>query len=102
MRVAVKLGPLQPNDVRVEFVAQRTLPEDPRELPLLASSRHVANPGDWTAQLRATGETEPDGAAVFALDAPAPGCGLFRAELRVHPWHELLTYPYEMGLMKRV
>ncbi len=102
VRVAVKLGSLQPSDVRVEFVAQRTLPEDPRELPLLASSRHVVNPGDWTAQLRPTGETEADGAAVFALDAPAPGCGLFRAEIRVHPWHELLTYPYELGLMKRV
>jgi starch phosphorylase len=39
---------------------------------------------------------------VFALDIEPPECGQFRTEVRVYPWHELLSHPYELGLMKRL
>ena len=38
--------------------------------------------------------------AVFALDVEPPECGQFRTEVRIYPWHELLSQPYELGLMK--
>jgi starch phosphorylase len=50
--------------------------------------------------LAATGEQEPDGAAVFALDAEPPECGQFATEVRVYPRHDLLSHEYALGLMK--
>jgi starch phosphorylase len=110
LRVAVQLGALQPNDIRVEFIARRELPETPHDLPLLASSRPVlangerraTERGEWSAVLLPTGETEPDGSHVFALDAFAPSCGQFSVAIRAYPWHELLAQPYELGLMRRL
>ncbi len=102
LRIAVRLAGLAPSDVRVEFVAQRDLPESRRELPPLASSRERRTDGTWRAMLQPTGETEPDGAEVFALDASAPTCGQFRGEIRVYPWHELLSHPLELGLLRRL
>jgi starch phosphorylase len=102
LRVAARLDGLTPADVRVEFVAQRELPESSRELPLLASTRPADGSGEWRATLEPTGEVEGDGAHVFALDAPPPACGQFRAEIRIYPWHELLSEPYELGLMRRL
>lgn len=100
LRVAVSLGALSPNDVTVEFLARRSLPESTSTPPPLASSRPWSTEGIWSATLQPTGETEADGAQVFALDSPAAGSGRFESELRVHPRHELLTHPHEMGLMK--
>lgn len=102
LRVAVQLAGLSPTDVRVEFLARRELPESRRELPPLASTRERRHDGKWHATLRPTGETESDGAHVFALDAPAPCCGQFGAQIRVYPWHELLSHPLEMGLLRRL
>lgn len=110
LRVALQLGSLAPTDVRVEFIARRELPETPRELPLLASTRplrangerRAVDRGEWRALLQPTGEVEADGAHVFALDASAPSCGQFRAEVCAYPWHELLAQPLEMGLMRRL
>ena len=45
-------------------------------------------------------EHDGDGALVFALDVEPPECGQFRTEVRIYPWHELLSHPYELGLMK--
>ena len=53
--------------------------------------------GLWSAMLTATGEHEADGAAVFALDAQPLQCGQFATEIRIFPWHELLSHPYELG-----
>jgi starch phosphorylase len=102
LRIAVQLAGLTPSDVRVEFVAQRDLPESRRELPPLASSRERRSDGAWRAMLQPTGETEADGAEVFVLDASAPTCGQFRGEIRVYPWHELLSHPLELGLLRRL
>jgi hypothetical protein len=49
-----------------------------------------------------TGETDSDGSLVFALDAAPPTSGQFELEFRVRPQHELLSHPFEMGLIKRL
>ncbi|MGB8326995.1 MAG: alpha-glucan family phosphorylase [Steroidobacteraceae bacterium] len=100
LRVAVALNGLQPADVAVEFVARRELPARNMELPALASFRGGVPDGIWSVRLDATGETEADGAAVFAFDANALECGQFGTEIRVYPTHELLAHPLELGLLK--
>ena len=35
-----------------------------------------------------------------ALDATLQDCGQFATEVRIYPCHELLSHPYELGLMK--
>ena len=100
LRAAVQLGELSPSDLCVEFVVRRTLPETQGGPPALASYRPWGGNGNWSVRLQPTGEFESDGARVFAIDAPLADCGHFEAELRVHPQHELLTHPHEMGLMK--
>ena len=86
--------------MRVEFVAHRRLPAANLEPPALSSYRGRRHEGLWTAPLVATGETQADGAAVYSLDLQPPGCGQFATEIRIYPYHELLSHPYEVGLMK--
>ena len=100
LRVAANLSGLQPSDVRVEFVARRRLPEADLEPPTLSSYGHGTPDGVWSATLSPTGEYESDGAAVFALDVQTTECGQFATEVRIYPYHELLSHPYELGLMK--
>jgi starch phosphorylase len=100
LRVAAGLNGLSPSDVRLEFVARRLLPEADLSPPPLSSYGLIARAGLWHAALAATGEHDADGAEVFALDVEPQECGQFRTEVRVYPWHELLTHPYELGLMK--
>jgi glycogen phosphorylase len=100
VRVAAQLNGLQPSDVRVEFVAHRLLPEADLSPPPLTSFNQPARPGIWTGTLSATGEVDSDGSIVFALDTAPPECGQFATEVRIYPCHDLLSHPYEMGLMK--
>jgi glycogen phosphorylase len=100
LRVAAHLNGLSPSDVRVQFVAQRLLPAADLAPPPLSSYDHARRDGLWQETLTPTGENDTDGAAIFALDVEPQECGQFRTELRIHPWHELLSHPYELGLMK--
>jgi glycogen phosphorylase len=100
MRIAASLNGLAPADVCVEFVARRLLPEADLEPQALSSYRDVRRDGLWRAQLAPTGETEQDGATVYALDAPPSGSGRFATEVRIYPRHELASHPFELGLMK--
>jgi starch phosphorylase len=93
------LNGMQPGDVRVEFVARRLLPEADLGAPPLSSYGHGEPDGIWRAALEPAGE-DSDGAAVFALDVAPKECGQFATEVRIYPWHELLSHPYELGLMK--
>jgi len=102
LRVAASLNGLQASDVRVEFVARRQLPEADFEQPALSSYNAKPRDGLWIENLQATGEWENDGAAVFGLDAQPKECGQFATEVRIYPYHELLTHPFELGLMKRL
>ena len=99
LRVAAGLNGMQPSDVRVEFVARRLLPEADLSTPPLSAYGHAERDGIWRAVLQPAGE-ESDGAAVFALDVAPEECGQFATEVRIYPWHELLSHPYELGLMK--
>ena len=100
LRVAAQLNGLKPGDVRVEFVARRLLPEADLSPPPLSSFNHPPRAGIWTAALSHTGEMDSDGSHVFALDAVPEECGQFATEVRIYPWHDLLSHPYELGLMK--
>jgi glycogen phosphorylase len=100
LRIAAGLNGLSPADVRVEFVARRLLPEADFEPPPLSSYGQPPRAGLWHAAFVATEEHDGDGALIFALDIEPPECGQFRTEVRIYPWHELLSHPYELGLMK--
>jgi starch phosphorylase len=100
LRIAAQLNGIQSADVRVEFVARRLLPEADLSPPPLTSFNHPARDGIWSAALSATGEVDSDGSSVFALDAAPKECGQFATEVRIYPWHDLLSHPYELGLMK--
>jgi starch phosphorylase len=100
LRIAAQLNGLQPSDVRMEFVARRLLPEADLAPPPLSSFNQPPRPGIWSAALTPTGEIDSDGSVVFALDAEPPECGQFATEVRIYPWHDLLSHLYELGLMK--
>ena len=100
LRVAAQLNGMKPSDVRVEFVARRLLPEADLSPPPLSSFNHPPRSGIWTAALSPTGEIDSDGSHVFALDSVPHECGQFATEVRIYPWHDLLSHPYELGLMK--
>jgi starch phosphorylase len=102
LRVAAQLNGLQPSDVRVEFLARRLLPEADLAPPPLSSFHQPPRPGIWSAVLSPTGEVDSDGSIVYALDAAPQECGQFATEIRIYPWHDLLSHPYELGLMKWV
>jgi len=101
MRVAVALNGLSPADVRVEFIARRLLPRSDGLPPALSSYGHPERNGLWRAALSATDEAS-EGGTVFALDVEPRECGQFATEIRIYPWHELLSHPHELGLMKWV
>ena len=100
LRVAAALNGLSPADVRIEFRALRQLPEADLSLPPLTSYNAQARDGVWSAVLQATGEKDSDGSDVFALDVEPKECGQFATEVRIYPWHELLSHAHEVGLMK--
>ena len=100
LRVAAGLNGLTPADVRVEFVARRLLPEADLAPPALSSYGQPPRAGVWHATFSATDEQDSDGAVIYALDVEPKECGQFRTEVRIYPWHELLSHPYELGLMK--
>jgi starch phosphorylase len=100
LRVAAALNGLTPSDVRVEFIAHRLLPEANLLPPPLSSYGHAPPDGIWNAALSPTEESSEDGAVTFALDVEPRECGQFRTSLRIYPFHELLSHPYELGLMK--
>ncbi|MBV8405298.1 MAG: alpha-glucan family phosphorylase [Gammaproteobacteria bacterium] len=100
VRVAAALNGLAPADVQVEFAARRLLPVADLSPPPLSSYGQEPYDGLWQAALAATDEQDADGAVVFALDVEPPQCGQFRTEVRIYPRHELLSHPFELGLMK--
>jgi len=99
LSVAVALNGLAPADVRVEFLARRLLPLADRTPPSLSSYGRPAPDGEWRSALAAADESA-NGETVFALDVDPRECGQFATEIRIYPYHELLSHPYELGLMK--
>ena len=99
LSVAVALNGLAPVDVRVEFLARRLLPQANRTPPPLSSYGLPARDGEWRSAFSAADESA-NGETVFALDVDPQECGQFATEVRIYPYHELLSHPYELGLMK--
>jgi starch phosphorylase len=100
MRAVVSLGGLSPDDLRVEFKARRLLPEAPFDAAPLCSFGHGAPNGQWRELFTPTGGVAADGSGTFEVAAVPPGTGQYQLEVRVYPWHPLLSHPLEMGLMK--
>ncbi len=106
MQVAVNLNGLAPQDVRVELLVTRELPDGPFERPALSSfgsgreGVHVRDGREAAIELFApTGERSADGAHLFAIECTPPWCGRLSAAVRLVPFHPLLSHPYELGLM---
>jgi starch phosphorylase len=100
LRATLQLGLLAPADLRVEFKARRLLPESSHEPAPLCSFGHGIPEGQWRAELVPVGNVAADGTAEFEVAAQPPGTGQYQLQVRVYPWHELLSHPLEMGLMK--
>jgi starch phosphorylase len=100
LKTVIQLGGLAATDLRVEFRARRLLPEAQFDAPPLTSFGHGAPEGQWSALFSPEGAPAADGSITFAVAAPPPGTGQYQLQVRVYPWHPLLSYPLEMGLMK--
>ena len=83
--VALTLNGLAPADVTVEMLMARpsanAQSKPPRRLPL----QHQGS--------------TPGGDSVFAIDLTPDVCGKIDYHIRTYPHHELLTHPFEMGMM---
>jgi starch phosphorylase len=40
-----------------------------------------------------------DGSTLYELEIAPELCGKLDYRVRIYPWHELLTHPFETGLM---
>jgi glycogen phosphorylase len=100
VKAVVQLGRLAAADLRVEFRARRLLPEASFDPPPLTSFGHATPEGQWSAQFSPLGDAGADGSITFAVAAPPPGTGQYQLQVRVYPWHPLLSHPLEMGLMR--
>lgn len=85
LEVAVQLDGLSPADVVVEMLMARpswnAKSKPPRSLLL-----EYQGPGQH-------------GESIYALDLTPDVCGKIDYRLRAYPYHELLTHPFEMGMM---
>jgi hypothetical protein len=89
--------------VRVELVLQRELPDGRGEPPRYTSFTNGeagAIPGIVREPFTSAGERDSDGSHVFRVDCAPPWCGRMSAQVRIVPHHDLLSHPYELGLMK--
>ena len=100
MQVVVQVDGLTPEDLRVEFKAQRLLPDAQFDPAPLCSFGHGVPEGQWRAEFTPVGGTAADGTVRYEVAAVPPGTGQYQLQVRVYPWHPLLTHPLEMGLMK--
>ena len=83
--LAVHLNGLEPEDVTVELLLGR---------PGVAEERNSLARQPLTFQRR-IGDKE----CLYALDFTPGLCGRIEYRFRVYPHHELLTHPFEMGMM---
>jgi starch phosphorylase len=85
--VAVYLDGLKPEDVVVELLLGRQTDYD-----TLRDSRRYRF--EWEGVMTEQGEHR------FVLQITPEMCGKLEYRIRVYPWHELLTHPFEMGMMR--
>jgi starch phosphorylase len=84
LKVAASLNGLAPEDVRVEVLMGRASKQgQDRDLQAVAMI-----PEGWDGQ-----------DSLFTLELTPDMCGKLLYRVRVYPYHELLTHPFETGLM---
>ena len=85
--VGVRLNGLNANDVVVEMLLGLFTKREK-----LKSARHY--------RFESTGTMTEAGENVFALEVQPEQCGKLEYHIRAYPYHELLTHPFEMGMMR--
>jgi starch phosphorylase len=85
--VAVRLNGLDPKDVVVEML-----------IGLFYKREKLRNTNRYNFE--ATGTITDSGEYIFALEMQPEHCGKLEYRIRVYPNHELLTHPFEMGMMR--
>ena len=86
IEVAVKLKGLRPSDVIVEILMGHKYQAQPKK-----NLRYSFTP---------QGEISKTGEQVFTLDITPELCGKLEYRIRLYPYNEMLTHPFEMGLMR--
>jgi starch phosphorylase len=86
VEVAVRLNGLTPGDVVVELIMGRPI-DEPR------TGQAARYELEWEARKSELGED------LFALELSPELCGKLEYRIRIYPCHELLTHPFETGLM---
>jgi starch phosphorylase len=87
VELGVQLDGMKPDDVVVELLIGRQ-----REQAKLRDARHYRF--EWE------GLTTDQGEHRFVLQVTPEMCGKLHYRIRVYPYHELLTHPFEMGMMR--
>ena len=85
--VAVRLNGLDPKDVVVEML-----------IGLFYKREKLKNTSRYSFE--ATGTITDSGEIIFALEMQPEHCGKLEYRIRAYPNHELLTHPFEMGMMR--
>jgi starch phosphorylase len=85
--VAVNLDGLNPNDIVVEMLLGFQTKR--------ANQQHARR-----YYFEATGTTTDVGEQVFALEVRPEQCGKLEYRIRAYPYHEMLTHPFELGMMR--
>ena len=85
--VGVRLNGLNPEDMVVELLIGLSAKHEK-----LQSLRHY--------RFEATGTMTESGENVFALKVEPEQCGKLEYHIRAYPYHEMLTHPFEMGMMR--
>lgn len=85
--VAINLNGLQPEDVNVEMLLGFETKHNEQQ-----SARHY--------RFEVTGTKTDAGETVFAITVQPEKCGRLEYHIRVYPYHELLTHPFELGMMR--
>jgi starch phosphorylase len=92
VEIAVKLNGLSPADVLVELLLSR----EPRETPHLQHSHELAPAGQIEDGAQ---PAEVRGWQRFSLELKPGLSGRLDYRIRIFPRHDLLTHPFELGLM---
>ena len=87
LEVGVVLGGLKPDDVALELMIVKQAGAEESEQP---KSYRFESAGTQTEQ----------GEQRFSLDLSPQMCGKLEYRIRLYPHHELLTHPFELGMMR--
>ncbi len=86
LEIGVRLNGLKPDDVNVEML-----------LGLYSKRQALQNSHRY--RLVATGAVTDAGENVFVADVKPEHCGKMEYHIRAYPYHEMLTHPFELGMM---